>query len=207
MYDHTVTPDRCGDPDPPARPSVVIDVASPALAAGVRGLLEASSIVVDAIADQAAPQAIVITDPAGLAHRRGAARIVAVLDAADAGQLWSALEAGARGLVLRDGPASELLAAVTAVHHGHGWFASILLDLLVAQLISPPPDELPDLTSREREVLALLVRGLSTAEMAAELQLSKKTIKLHISGILRKFEVSSRAAAVARVTGSYRRNP
>lgn len=71
VHDHMVTSDRCGESDPPSHPfSVVIDVASPAVAAGLRGLLEASGIVVNAIVDQAAAQAIVVTDLAGLAYRR-----------------------------------------------------------------------------------------------------------------------------------------
>lgn len=133
-----------------------------------------------------------------------------MLDAADRHQVWVALAAGARALVLRDGPASDLVDAVRTAHRGHGWITADLHDQLVHLLVTTPPvtllAELHDLTTREREVLELLVHGRSTADMAAELRLSTKTVKLHISNILRKLGVCSRAAAVALVTGNWSRS-
>lgn len=195
------------DQQAPDRPRVLIDVASPTVAAGLRYMLEAAGIeVLDRLPDVVG-RVVRLADPARLGNGSSCAVAIAVLEAAERRIVWDALAAGARGLVLRDGPSQDLVAAVRTVHFGHGWISTELHDELVGLLaISPPIRHLPelyDLTAREREVLGLLVHGHSTAEMAAEVHLSAKTIKLHISNITRKLGVGSRAAAVARVTGHW----
>jgi DNA-binding NarL/FixJ family response regulator len=114
-----------------------------------------------------------------------------------------ALRAGASGFLLKDVPADDLVEAVRIVHRGEAIVAPRvtrrLLDRFADQLPSAPPGEaaaLPDLTEREREVLLLVARGLSNAEIAEELVLSGETVKTHVSRILAKLGLRDRVQAV-----------
>ncbi len=108
-----------------------------------------------------------------------------------------AIQAGARGYVLKDVDATALVAAIRAVRRGESAFDSHSAAAVVASLAAPAagPDG-SDLTGREREVLALLARGLSNEAIGRELFISATTAKFHVGNVLRKLSVSRRAEAV-----------
>ncbi len=113
----------------------------------------------------------------------------------------AAIRAGASGFLLKDALPEDLLAAVRAVHAGDAVIAPSatrrLLDTLSRTLPSPVDGaSLEDLTDREREVLTLIARGLSNAEICGELFLAEPTVKTHIGKILAKLGARDRAQIV-----------
>ena len=112
------------------------------------------------------------------------------------------LRAGASGFLLKDVPADDLVEAVRVVHRGEAVVAPRvtrrLLDRFAQHLPSPTtgPTTLPTLTEREHQVLLLVARGLSNAEIAAELVLSETTVKTHVSNVLMKLGLRDRVQAV-----------
>jgi DNA-binding NarL/FixJ family response regulator len=117
----------------------------------------------------------------------------------DERSLAAALAAGARGYVLKGARRGELASAIRGVHRGEGVFGPALARRIteLAAHGFTPASPFPDLTDREREVLALMARGLDNATIAARLFLSAKTVRNLASSILGKLEVHSRAEAVA----------
>lgn len=118
--------------------------------------------------------------------------------------LLSAIRAGASGFLLKNAPPADLLAAVRTVHSGDAVIAPSSTKRLlehvatgVTPLASAEPDpRLAGLTEREREILQLIARGLSNAELSAELYLSETTVKTHVRHILAKLGVRDRVQAV-----------
>jgi DNA-binding NarL/FixJ family response regulator len=112
------------------------------------------------------------------------------------------LRAGASGFLLKDVPADDLVEAVRVVHRGEAVVAPRvtrrLLDRFARHLPSPTagPATLPALTEREQQVLLLVARGLSNAEIASELVLSETTVKTHVSNVLMKLGLRDRVQAV-----------
>ncbi|RKT17962.1 DNA-binding NarL/FixJ family response regulator [Streptomyces sp. 1114.5] len=129
----------------------------------------------------------------------------------DPDRMLDYLRAGARGLILRDGPEADMVHAVRAVAAGNALISpSITAEVVTAmarRLPGPPlhtPPLLHLLTPREQEVLTLIAGGLSNAEMAAELHLSEKTVKFHVSNVLGKLRVRSRAQAMVYARSGHR---
>ena len=113
----------------------------------------------------------------------------------------AALRAGASGFLLKDVRAAQLLQAVRTVAAGEELYAPSVLRRLVAAYVeerrpSTRPGLLDVLSPREREVSTLIARGLSNAEIAAELFLSEATVKTHVNRILGKLGVRDRVQVV-----------
>jgi DNA-binding NarL/FixJ family response regulator len=115
--------------------------------------------------------------------------------------VFEALQSGASGFLLKNAPPEELLHAVRVVAAGDALLAPSVTRTLIAQFARRParPDtgaRLDTLTVREREVLVMLARGKSNAELAAELVVSEGTVKTHVSSVLGKLGVRDRVQAV-----------
>ena len=116
--------------------------------------------------------------------------------------VYRALRAGAAGFMLKASPPDRLVAAIHVVAAGEALLAPALTQRLIAEHIRRPPpvDGVPPalagLTGREREVLILLARGLSTEEIASTLVVAETTVKTHVNRILGKHGLRSRAQAV-----------
>jgi len=113
-----------------------------------------------------------------------------------------ALQAGAIGYLLKNVSADDLAAAIREAHAGRSTLAPEAIQALIRNDIQGPIRELElheffDLTPREREVMALMVEGLSNPDIAERLVVSRSTAKAHVSNILSKLGVSNRAEAIA----------
>ncbi|MGH2968312.1 MAG: response regulator [Solirubrobacteraceae bacterium] len=127
---------------------------------------------------------------------------VLVLTTFDSDQyVYEALRAGASAFLLKDAPEHQLLAAIRVVADGGSLFAPSVTRRLIEQFAqhaggSTPPSALEELTARELEVLRLIARGLSNAEIAAELVVTEHTTKTHVASILQKLHLRNRVQAV-----------
>jgi len=115
--------------------------------------------------------------------------------------IYRALRAGAAGFLLKDAPSSRLIAAVRAAATGDSLIEPSITQRLVERFAEPAaatgtPEELSQLTARELDVLKLITRGLSNAEIAAEMVVAETTVKTHVARILTKLAVRDRVQAV-----------
>ena len=115
--------------------------------------------------------------------------------------IYRALRAGAAGFLLKDAPSSRLIAAVRAAATGDSLIEPSITQRLVERFAEPVaapgiPDQLAQLTERELDVLRLITRGLSNAEIAAEMVVAETTVKTHVARILAKLGVRDRVQAV-----------
>lgn len=116
--------------------------------------------------------------------------------------VYAALTVGASGFLLKDVSPEQLVAAVRLIRTGDALLAPSITRRLVQRFARPPDDgpavprDLSELTPRELEVLRLLARGLSNAELAAHLTLSEATVKTHVARILAKLQLRDRVQAV-----------
>ncbi len=115
--------------------------------------------------------------------------------------VFDALRAGASGFLLKDRPPEELVAAIRVVASGDALLAPSITRRLIEEFSNrpetpTPPVELTELTEREREVLVLMARGRSNAEIAKELFVAETTVKTHVGHVLAKLRLRDRAQAV-----------
>jgi DNA-binding NarL/FixJ family response regulator len=120
----------------------------------------------------------------------------------DDSSVFAAMRAGARGYVLKGAKHDEMLRAIRAVSSGEAIFsptiAARLMSFFAASRSVIPEEAFPDLTDREREVLNLIARGDSNADIAQALTISVKTVRNHVSNIFSKLQVADRAQAAIR---------
>ena len=124
----------------------------------------------------------------------------------DDDSVFAVMRAGARGYLLKDADQDELLRAIKGVHQGEAIFGPAIARRMMhyfgglprgaSALASPEP--FPELTEREREILALIAQGLANQAIAQRLVLSIKTVQNHVSNIFGKLQVASRAEAIVR---------
>ena len=115
--------------------------------------------------------------------------------------IYRALRAGAAGFLLKDAPSSRLIAAVRAAATGDSLIEPSITQRLVERFAEPVttraiPPQLERLTERELDVLRLVTRGLSNAEIAAEMVVAESTVKTHVARVLTKLGVRDRVQAV-----------
>ena len=212
------------DPSAPARPvRVVIADDHPVFRDGLQVTLddEADIAVLAAVADGDAAinealrgeADVVLMDlrmpgvggieaTARIAAERPATAVVVLTMSDDDDSVFAALRAGARGYLLKEADADDILRAVRAVAAGEAVFGPRIADRVIAffsaaGLRGAAATPFPQLTDREREVLDLVARGCDNPTIARRLFLSEKTVRNHVSACLTKLQVASRAEAVA----------
>lgn len=123
-------------------------------------------------------------------------QVIALTSFPEEDLVQGALRAGAISYLLKNVSADELAGAIRAAHAGHATLAPEATRALIDAAHRPPvPGD--NLTPREREVLKLMAEGLHNQEIANRLVVSRSTVKSHVSNILAKLEVGSRAEAIA----------
>jgi len=159
---------------------VLMDVRMP----GMDGL-QATRLITDAATEQGSgPRVVMLT----------------TFDLDD--YVYEALRAGASGFLLKDSPRADLVAAVRAAAAGNALLAPSVTRRLIEAFArrpaetTPSPARLAALTAREREVVLLIARGRSNAEIAAALFLSEATVKTHVGNLLAKLGLRDRVQAV-----------
>jgi DNA-binding NarL/FixJ family response regulator len=114
--------------------------------------------------------------------------------------VFAALRAGASGFLLKDAPEEQLLAAIRVAADGGALFSPGVTRRLIERFAqlgeTAPPPEVSELTAREVEVLKLVARGLTNAEIASELVVSEHTVKTHVARLLQKLDLRDRTQAV-----------
>jgi DNA-binding NarL/FixJ family response regulator len=132
--------------------------------------------------------------------RDGAPRVLVVTTFDPDEYVYEALRAGASAFLLKDAPEQQLLAAIRVVAEGGSLFAPSVTQRLIERFAAPSAvaasPQLTALTARELEVLRLMARGASNAEIAAELVISEHTTKTHVASILGKLDLRNRVQAV-----------
>ena len=122
----------------------------------------------------------------------------------DDATVFTAMQAGARGYLLKGAEQDEIAGAIRAVAAGQAIFGPGVASRVLGVFAGPPQPSLPadepfpELTDREREILTLLAGGRRTAQIAAELYLSPKTVSNNLTSIFAKLEVTDRAGAIIR---------
>ena len=118
----------------------------------------------------------------------------------DDDSVFAAMRAGARGYLLKDSGGEGVVHAIRAVTSGEAVFGPGVAERIIGYFSVPRSAQraFPELTEREEEILALVARGKSNQEIAAQLFVSVKTVRNHVSNILLKLQVADRAQAVIR---------
>lgn len=139
----------------------------------------------------------VMDGPTAIAKLRAAhpeARILVLTTYATDEFIWTALRAGAQGYLLKDASGDQLASAIRAIQAGQTHLSPAVAARLVAGPTATNPEQL---TPRELEVLRLLGRGRSNNEIALELTIAPRTVKVHVQNILGKLGATNRTEAVS----------
>jgi DNA-binding NarL/FixJ family response regulator len=136
-----------------------------------------------------------------LAARAAGPRVLILTTFGDDEYVYAALRAGASGFLLKNAPPEQLIDAIRVLAAGEALLAPSITRRLIEAFArlgrsASPPTGLDELTPRELDVLSLLGRGLSNAEIAAALVVERSTVKTHVNRILTKLELRDRAQAV-----------
>jgi DNA-binding NarL/FixJ family response regulator len=169
---------------------------------GEAGTVADGERMIEDIAGQGRPPDVVLADillpdgdgiamTAALHARHPEIAVVALTSFDDAERIRSALRAGAVGYVLKDAGPDQLLAAIRTAARGEG----SLDTSLAVKLAEPPVAGASALTAREREVLELVAEGMSNQQIAAELVITERTARTHVSNVLHKLGLPSRTQA------------
>jgi len=131
-----------------------------------------------------------------LKQRAARSRVIVLTSFLDDDRLLPALEAGAAGYLLKNSQPAELARAVRAAHAGEAIIDPTVAARLVHALSDrPAAPAFDELTTRERDVLALITQGRSNKRIALELGISEKTVKTHVGHVLAKLDVTDRTQA------------
>lgn len=123
-------------------------------------------------------------------------RVIVLTSFAGDDRVIEAVRAGAAGYLLKDVAPADLAAAIRHVHQGGVLLDPTVVGSVMAEVArGAPPPGIDELTARERQVLALLAQGRSNRDLAAELYVSEKTVKTHVSSILAKLRLTDRTQA------------
>ena len=137
-----------------------------------------------------------------IAHAHEPGTRVLVLTTFDLDEyIFDALRAGASGFLLKDAPAAQLVAGVRMIAAGDALLAPTITRRLIEEFTAaapavPSPPGLDELTPRELEVFRLVAKGMSNAEIAAELVIGEATVKTHLTRLLMKLDLRDRVQAV-----------
>jgi DNA-binding NarL/FixJ family response regulator len=127
-------------------------------------------------------------------------RVLVLTTFSDDEYVYEALRAGASGFLLKDAPEEQLMAGIRIVADGGSLFAPAVTRKLIERFAqrapATPSADLEQLTPREVEVLRLLARGFSNAEIAATFVVSEHTVKTHVAHVLQKLDLRDRVQAV-----------
>jgi len=126
---------------------------------------------------------------------------ILIVSMLDDDSVFAALRAGARGYLLKGAEGDATLRAIRTIAEGGTIFSPGIAGRVMQYFAGEKPesaDPFPELTEREREILALLAQGLNNAEIAGRLVISQKTVRNHISNIFNKLQVSDRLQAALR---------
>jgi DNA-binding NarL/FixJ family response regulator/class 3 adenylate cyclase len=172
---------------------------------GLEALAQARSLAPDVVLmDVRMPEVDGIEATRRLLAEDGATAKVVMLTTFDMDEyVYEALRAGASGFLLKDVPPEQLIAGIRAVASGDALLAPSVTRRVIEEFVRRPPDsvrtppeQLGELTARELEVLTLIARGLSNAEIAKELFVSETTVKTHVAHVLMKLDLRDRVQAV-----------
>ena len=142
----------------------------------------------------AAPDGIAVTREIRSRYRE--VEVVALTSFGEEARVHAALEAGATGYLLKDAEADEVASAIRAAHRGELQLDPAIARRLMQQLRATPPDDpAAKMTARELEVLRVIGAGRANKEIAAELGISERTARTHVSNILGKLGLHSRTQA------------
>lgn len=132
-----------------------------------------------------------------LQQRNARSRVIMLSMSAQPRHVAEALRLGAAGYVLKDSPTAELLKAIDRVARGQRYLSAEIADLAVQALTAAPvPDRLADLSPRERQIVSMVARGQSSAQIAQELCLSPKTVDTYRFRLMQKLGVADVPALV-----------
>jgi DNA-binding NarL/FixJ family response regulator len=166
---------------------------------GVEALAVAATLAPDVILmDLVMPRLDGVGAMRALREDGATARVIVLTSFADDDRILPAIQAGAAGYLLKNVAPAELARAVRAAHAGEALLDPSVAARLVAAVASgsaASAPSAPDLTPRERDVLALICRGYANKRIARELGLSEKTVKAHVGHLLAKLGVTDRTQA------------